>query len=91
LVSRAQELSDSGKGHCISILVVAPTRELALQTYETMAQLGQLSGIRAFCVYGGTSKGDQVRDLKKIDPSVLVGTPGRILDLVNEGTCDITK
>ena len=75
----------------ILALVVAPTRELALQTYETMSRLGELSGITSMCVYGGVSKVDQVRDLKRLNPTVLVGTPGRILDLVNDGSCDLTK
>jgi ATP-dependent RNA helicase DBP3 len=71
--------------------VVAPTRELALQTYDTMTDLGNLAGLRTICVYGGVSKGDQVRELKKSKPHVLIGTPGRILDLVNDGACDLSR
>jgi ATP-dependent RNA helicase DBP3 len=86
----ARLLSQGKKKH-ISALVVAPTRELALQTYDTMVQLGEHTGIQSLCVYGGVSKGDQVRELKTVKPSVLVGTPGRLLDLVNDGVCDLSK
>lgn len=87
----AQTASQVERNARISALIVAPTRELALQTHETMRKLGELSGLTSSCVYGGVSKSEQIEELKRTEPNVLVGTPGRILDLVDGGFCDLSK
>ncbi|KAJ7031528.1 DEAD-domain-containing protein [Mycena alexandri] len=85
----------------ISVLVVAPTRELAIQTHETLNALGARLGIASVAVFGGVPKEPQVRMLRNLNKSkpgpearvttrVVVGTPGRILDLVQEGVCDLS-
>lgn len=74
----------------ISILVVAPTRELALQTHETMEAVGAPFGIKSVCVFGGVDKGPQKKALASKDVRIVVGTPGRLLDLANEGACDLS-
>lgn len=76
----------------IQVLVIAPTRELALQTGDNMARLCEPLGIGAFCVYGGVSKQEQLSTLKQHKPKVqiLVGTPGRVLDLAREGAIDLS-
>ncbi len=68
----------------IRALVLAPTRELAAQIRDSFETYGADSGLRAFAIFGGVSKGPQVSALRRgID--VLVATPGRLLDLMGEG------
>ncbi|KAJ7924401.1 P-loop containing nucleoside triphosphate hydrolase protein [Mycena leptocephala] len=81
----------------ISVLVVAPTRELALQTHDTLNEIGTPLGIASVAVFGGVPKEPQVRMLRNLNKGkngpttrIVVGTPGRILDLVQEGACDLS-
>ena len=71
-------------------LVVAPTRELALQVTEMIQSLGQFMGVSVLTVYGGTSYTQQLNQLRR-GVQVVVGTPGRILDLVKRGRLDLTE
>jgi len=71
-----------------SVLIVAPTRELAIQTHETLSELGREVGIGSVAVFGGVGKEDQIKQLKKA--KIVVGTPGRILDLMEEGACNLS-
>ena len=70
-------------------LVLAPTRELAIQIDQEVASLSRNMGIRRAVVLGGVSKGPQVAALKR-GVHVLVATPGRLLDHVNMRTCDLS-
>ncbi|KAI0318180.1 P-loop containing nucleoside triphosphate hydrolase protein [Amylostereum chailletii] len=74
----------------VRVLIMAPTRELALQTHDTLAALGARSdvGIGCVAVFGGVDKGPQKRALAA-GCAIVVGTPGRIKDLVSEGACDL--
>lgn len=47
------------------VLVLAPTRELAVQIQEESSKFGSRSNIRSTCIYGGAPKGPQIRDLKR--------------------------
>lgn len=83
-----------GKGKTtphVSVLVIAPTRELAIQTHVTMEKLANALGFGSICLYGGVSKHDQIQQLSS-SPAirVVVGTPGRVLDLAREGTLDLS-
>jgi ATP-dependent RNA helicase DBP3 len=62
-------------------IVVAPTRELALQTYDA---LSALDAVRCVAVFGGVDKAQQARAINK-GVQVVVGTPGRVLDLIRDG------
>ncbi|KAG6849796.1 hypothetical protein H0H93_005046 [Arthromyces matolae] len=80
----------------VSVLVVAPTRELAIQTHDTLSALGKPFGIASVAVFGGVPKEPQVRMLKNANKGsdglttrIIVGTPGRIIDLMQEGACDL--
>ena len=80
----------------VSVLVVAPTRELALQTHDTLSALGKPFGIASVAVFGGVPKEPQVKMLRNASKAkdgmttrIIVGTPGRILDLMQEGACDL--
>lgn len=66
-------------------LVIAPTRELAIQTQEELYRLGRDKKIRIQAVYGGADIGRQIRGLKD-RPHIVVGTPGRMLDHINRHT-----
>ncbi|EPS98066.1 hypothetical protein FOMPIDRAFT_1165803 [Fomitopsis schrenkii] len=89
--------SNKNKGTTtVSVLVVAPTRELAIQTHDTLLALGEPFGIASVAVFGGVDKAPQVKTLKNANKDgkttrIIVGTPGRILDLVNDGACDLSR
>ncbi|KAI0762358.1 DEAD-domain-containing protein [Fomes fomentarius] len=96
LLAYPQQADKKQKGTTVSVLVMAPTRELAIQTHETLEQLGQPFGIASVAVYGGVDKGPQIKTLKNMNKDgkttrIIVGTPGRILDLVNDGACDLSR
>ncbi len=65
-------------------LVLAPTRELALQVAEAITQYGRETGARVLTVYGGAPVGPQLRGLSE-GVDVVVATPGRAIDLMNRG------
>jgi len=68
----------------IKALVVTPTRELAIQIGESFTAYGRHTGLRNTVIFGGVKQGKQVNTLKNgID--ILIATPGRLLDLMNQG------
>ncbi|QRV91632.1 DEAD/DEAH box helicase [Ceratobasidium sp. AG-Ba] len=80
----------------ITVLVVAPTRELAIQTHETLHELGTPFGIGSVCLYGGEPKDGQRKTLLSQNGDgrttrIVVGTPGRLKDFMEEGVCDISR
>ena len=76
-------LDESVKG--AQILVLAPTRELALQVAEAMEGFAEnLSRLRVVAVYGGTGYGEQIKEFKR-GAQIVVGTPGRIMDHIEKG------
>lgn len=66
-------------------LVLCPTRELAIQVAEELAELGDPKGVRVLPIYGGAPMGPQLKSLKG-GCDVIVGTPGRILDHIRRRT-----
>lgn len=71
-------------------LVLAPTRELALQSASEIAKLGANRHVDTVAVYGGASMERQIQALKK-GARVISGTPGRVLDHLNRGTLDAAR
>lgn len=72
-------------------VVVAPTRELAMQTHAAMSSLASLVGLSAVCLYGGASKDDQralLRNNNGVD--IIVATPGRLKDFLAEGCVSLS-
>ena len=68
------------------MLVLAPTRELAIQVAEAIQSYARyLKGLHVLPIYGGQSMGIQLRQLQR-HPQVIVGTPGRVLDHIRRGT-----
>ena len=72
---------DPARGR-IQALVVVPTRELALQVAEAVADYGRFSNVRVASVYGGQSYGPQIHELQR-GVDIVVGTPGRLIDLMD--------
>ncbi|MBL4771567.1 MAG: DEAD/DEAH box helicase, partial [Planctomycetes bacterium] len=70
--------------HTVLGLVLSPTRELAQQVYEVLKTLGEKRGLTANLIVGGEPMGPQVRTLQA-GAQVVVGTPGRVLDLMDQG------
>ncbi|TYS32323.1 degradosome RNA helicase CshA [Bacillus pumilus] len=69
----------------IQAIIIAPTRELAIQVSEELYKIGQDKRARVLPIYGGQDIGRQIRSLKK-NPHIIVGTPGRLLDHINRRT-----
>lgn len=69
-------------------LVVAPTRELAIQVAEEISRIAKFMGIRALAIYGGSPMDRQIRALKD-GPQIVVATPGRLLDHMRRRTIRI--
>lgn len=65
-------------------LVLAPTRELATQISEEIRTLAKFTKIRVATLYGGVPTRKHIRDLKQQRPHVVVGCPGRVLDLLGQ-------
>jgi ATP-dependent RNA helicase DBP3 len=93
---KSSEAQKKGSKSTVSVLIVAPTRELALQTHDTLSALGKSFGIASVAVFGGVPKEPQVKMLRNaskvkdgLTTRIVVGTPGRILDLIQEGACDL--
>ncbi|KAJ7569342.1 hypothetical protein O6H91_01G073900 [Diphasiastrum complanatum] len=63
------------------VLVLAPTRELAVQIQQEATKFGVSSRIRNTCIYGGVPKGPQIRDLQK-GVEIVIATPGRLIDML---------
>ncbi len=70
-------------------LVVAPTRELAMQVAEMTQALGQYLEVRVLAIYGGTAYSEQLSGLRR-GAQIVVGTPGRLLDLAKRGRLDLS-
>lgn len=66
----------------VQSLILAPTRELAFQVEKEIEKIGKFTDIRSTCIYGGTSYEKQIKALKRDKPHIVVGTPGRVLDLI---------
>jgi ATP-dependent RNA helicase RhlE len=75
-------LSRPGKG--MQVLVLEPTRELAVQVEEQAQLFGKHTGLRSACVYGGVAMGPQEKALKE-GYEIIAATPGRLLDHMRQG------
>jgi ATP-dependent RNA helicase RhlE len=75
---------NNGSNHRIKALVVTPTRELAIQINDSFRAYGKNTGLRSTVVFGGVKQGPQTDDLRK-GVDILVATPGRLLDLMDQG------
>lgn len=77
------------KNH-IQVLILVPTRELALQTSQVCKELGKHMNVQVMVSTGGTSLKDDIMRLYNT-VHIIVATPGRVLDLTNKGVSDLSK
>lgn len=73
-----------GNNRKIHALILTPTRELALQIGESFTTYGKYTGIKNTVIFGGVNQRPQEDALRK-GPEVLIATPGRLIDLMNQG------
>ena len=73
----------------VRALIVVPTRELAEQIHQATIVLGQHSRVRSVAIYGGVSKGPQLKALRR-GPEIVIACPGRLLDHVGERGIDLS-
>jgi len=79
------------KNHKTQAIILCPTRELCLQIYNDLVKFAKYSdGINVVAVYGGSSIGAQIKDLKR-GAQIVVGTPGRVQDLIDRRALNITE
>ncbi len=84
-----ERLLEGRRGHPRS-LILAPTRELAEQTFEFMQPFCRKTGLRAVTVYGGVSKPAQAARIRS-GVDIIVACPGRLLDLVNDRAVNLSR
>jgi len=90
LTALAKEHVAGSRRRTPRMLILAPTRELANQSHVVVQEFGSLVNLTSLVVYGGVSKYDQVKELKK-GVDCVVATPGRIKDLINDRACDLSR
>lgn len=76
------------KAHGTQSLVLAPTRELAQQIIKVVMALGDYMDVRAHACIGGTNVRQEIARLTSDPPQVIVGTPGRVFDMMNRNAID---
>ena len=79
-----ESISLNQKSRKVKALIVTPTRELSIQIGESMTAYGKYTGLRNTVIFGGVKQGKQVNALKS-GVDILIATPGRLLDLMNQG------
>ena len=72
-----------------AMLVLAPTRELACQSYEVLDEFCKIVGARCAVAYGGAPRHEQQKALKSC--AAVVATPGRLKDFIDDGSVDLSK
>jgi len=77
-------LNNIANRKAISSIILAPTRELAIQVHDELVKLAKYEKLNVVAVYGGAPIHNQIRDIKKAN--IVVGTPGRVLDHIRRGT-----
>jgi len=72
------------------VLILAPTRELAVQIQTECTKFGSNSRIRNTAIYGGAPKGPQIRDLQR-GVEIVIATPGRLIDMLESGKTNLRR
>ncbi|GIK57741.1 MAG: DEAD/DEAH box helicase [Chloroflexi bacterium] len=75
----------------VQALVVTPTRELALQVAGALEGYGRYRDVHVLAIYGGQAYGRQKRQLRQGEVDIVVGTPGRLLDLIQQKILDLSQ
>ena len=74
----------------IRALVLSPTRELTAQIARCFADYGKYTNLKHVVIFGGVGQGTQVSELRR-GPEILVATPGRLVDLIDQGLVDLSE
>lgn len=80
---------EADKANKIKALILAPTRELAIQIGESFETYGKFLELQTGVVFGGVTPKRHIKVLKR-EPSILIATPGRLLDLIGQGYADLS-
>ena len=90
LIDMIHREKSSKRSYGIKCIVMVPTRELAMQIGEVFEKLARRTKVKAFALFGGVEQDPQVKKLQDgID--VLITTPGRMFDLINQGYVDLSR
>ena len=89
VIPMIERLAAAPKGHPLA-LILAPTRELAIQTQEAIDKFGRSRRVFATTIVGGADMNAQVRGLRQ-HPEIIVATPGRLLDHMWNGTINLVS
>ena len=85
-----QRLTEKPGTRAIRGLVLAPTRELAVQVSENLSQYGKNLSISNTLVYGGVSMEKQIKDIRR-GVDIVIATPGRLMDLIRQRVVNLSK
>lgn len=81
-------ISTHGTGDGVKAIIMVPTHELAIQITEVFEKIGKYTDVRTLGIYGGVDQDPQIAQLQN-GVDVVVATPGRVFDLVNQGHLDL--
>ncbi|MCK0509139.1 DEAD/DEAH box helicase [Aromatoleum anaerobium] len=87
-LARHASTSTSPARHPVRALILAPTRELAMQVFESVRTYSKYVPLRSTCIYGGVDMKPQIQDLRN-GVEIVVATPGRLLDHVQQKTIQL--
>jgi len=87
-LARHASTSTSPARHPVRALILAPTRELAMQVHESVQTYGKHLPLRSTCIYGGVDMNPQIQELRR-GIEIVVATPGRLLDHVQQKTIQL--
>jgi ATP-dependent RNA helicase RhlE len=90
ILNRLGSKSRKATPHLPKVLVLAPTRELAIQIGDSFETYGRHLGLKVALVYGGVGQGKQVQAMES-GVHILVATPGRLLDLMNQEQIELSR
>ncbi len=89
LLPLLQEIDMTAKN--VQAIIIAPTRELAAQVNTELENVSKFTDLKAMTVYGGVPYDRQISQLKKKGTQVVVGTPGRVIDLIDRGVLKLEE
>lgn len=90
VINNLQGKKKTNRADGIKCLVMAPTRELAIQINKVINEIANYTPIESFCVFGGVEQDNQIAKLQK-GFDILVATPGRMFDLISQGHIDLHR
>ena len=80
----------AGSSNVTRALILTPTRELAIQVEESVRELGKYVGLKSIAIFGGVSVNMQADKMRR-GVSIIVATPGRLLDLISQKVVDLSR